>query len=68
MTLRTETDYEDLLSLWADLETGLGVLLPLIQLDRDGSTVIADLTAPEETMTRVMQTLDGFVRRQAASR
>ena len=27
MTLRTETDYEDLLSLWADLETGLGVLL-----------------------------------------
>lgn len=27
MTIRTENDYEDLLSLWSDLESGLGIVL-----------------------------------------
>ena len=27
MTVQTETEYEDLLSLWADLESGLGIIL-----------------------------------------
>jgi len=47
--------------------TGLSALLPYLELERDGTTVIGNLAAPRDAVERALSTLDGFVRTQAAA-